>query len=79
MICKECPYKKEFQRYGNATSAVSCEHPNKEHINQYFKEHGIQKMQGFLGFTNCKGDFPIKKSPKWCPLKIAEKGGCNNA
>ena len=74
MICKECPYKKEYQRYGNTTKTVMCEHPDKEYIRQYFREHKIHKYEGCLGFVNSKGVIPIKKSPKWCPLK-RDKGG----
>ena len=69
MICKECSYKREFRRVGNRTVSVTCEHPNKEYIRNYFKQNDIHKMEGFLGFIDSKGNFPIKKSPKWCPLK----------
>ena len=74
MICKDCPYKQEFRRNGNSTKEVMCRHPDYEYIHEYFETHQIRKYYGFLGFINSKGDFPVKKSPKWCPLK-KEKGG----
>jgi len=69
MICIECSFKREYRRGGNLTRSVICEHPNKEYIYNYFKQNNIHKMEGFLGFVNSKGVFPIKKCPKWCPLK----------
>jgi hypothetical protein len=72
-ICKECPHKVEFQSYGNRTKNVYCEHPDKKYISEYFEQHGISKYPTFLGYINTKGIFPVKKSPKWCPLK--KKGG----
>lgn len=75
-ICKVCPYKREIHLSGNSTKQVYCEYPDKDYIRQFFKKHGISKMEGFLGFINSKGDFPIKKSPKWCPLK--QKEGADN-
>lgn len=73
MICKECPFQKQYRRHFNSTREVMCEHPDKEYIRKYFKEHNIRKYEGFIGFVNSKGVFPIKKSPAWCPLK--RKGG----
>lgn len=72
MICKECPHKKEFQKGFNTTKEVMCKHPDKDYIHKYFVEHGILKFEGFLGFVNSKGVFPIKTSPKWCPLKRSD-------
>lgn len=72
MNCKDCRYKRESQRFGNRTKSVTCENPNKEYIRDYFEKNRISKMEGFLGFIDTKGNFPVKKSPKWCPLK-AEK------
>lgn len=69
MNCKDCPHKKVYRKYGNKTASVYCEHPCQEHIIKYFNECRIQKMAGFIGFVNSKGEFPIKKSPKWCPLR----------
>lgn len=69
MICKECPHRREINRFGNTTSEVWCKHPDYDFIYKYFKEHNISKAVGFIGFVNSKGVFPIKKSPKWCPFK----------
>lgn len=69
MNCKECPHKKEFRKGGNTTKEVMCRHPDRDYIVNYFREHRIRKFEGFLGYVNSKGEFPIKTSPKWCPLK----------
>lgn len=73
IVCKECPYKKEYRRNFNTTKEVMCDHPDREYIHNYFEEHNIRKFERFIGFVNSKGEFPVKKSPKWCPLK--QKGG----
>lgn len=72
MICKNCPHKKEYRRKANIAKEVLCNHPDREYIHHFFIEHNIRKYEGFVGFINSRGDFPIKKCPKWCPLK---KGG----
>ena len=71
--CEDCPHKQVLGRYGNKTKEVFCNHPNGKYIDAYFKQHNISKYPSFLGYINAKGDFPVKKSPKWCPLKM--KGG----
>ena len=75
MICKECPYAKVYRKYGNTTASVMCSHPDHDYIHNYFKEHNISKYEGFIGFINSKGIFPVKKSPAWCPFKAEKKGG----
>lgn len=70
MNCKDCNHKREFQKLGNRTKSVICAHPNKKYIRDYFEKNRLSKMEGFLGFIDTKGTFPVKKSPKWCPLKI---------
>ena len=72
MICKYCPHKIEYRKGANITKEVLCGHPNREYIHQFFIEHNIRKHEGFIGFINSEGKFPVKKCPKWCPLK---KGG----
>lgn len=72
MICKECPHKREYRRGGNTTKEVMCRHPDTDYIRSYFEEHHIRKYEGFLGYVNSKGVFPVKKSPKWCPLKRSD-------
>lgn len=44
MICKECPYKKEYRRCGNGTAEVMCGHPDSKYIREYFKKHNIKKV-----------------------------------
>lgn len=72
MICKECPYKREYQKGYNTTKEVMCRHPDTDYIHSYFEEHRIRKFEGFIGFVNSNGDFPIKTAPKWCPLKRSD-------
>lgn len=51
--------------------AFHCKHPNQKHIYDYFKEHKIQKMPGFIGFSEKFSDVPANKTtPKWCPKKL---------
>ncbi|HIW80276.1 MAG TPA: hypothetical protein H9742_01925 [Candidatus Acetatifactor stercoripullorum] len=72
--CADCEYCKEFRKTGNIRSDFTCEHPDKEYIRKYFKEHKIQKMEGFLGFgTRYSREVPIKTSPAWCPKKVGGK------
>ena len=48
-----------------------CKHPNYDYIYEYFKEHKIQKMPGFIGFGEKYSDVPVNKTtPKWCPKKM---------
>lgn len=74
MKCKECKHCNLYQRRGNTTKEVTCEHPNWQYIDNYFKTHGIRKFVGLIGFVNSKGVFPIKTSPAWCPLKEEKDG-----
>ena len=72
MICKECPYMKELHGRFGVTKQIWCNHLDQDHIRSYFEEHLIKKAVGFIGFTNSEGKFPIKGSPKWCPLKRSD-------
>lgn len=73
--CAECGYCKDNRAWGNTRGSFFCEHPNHEHINQYFKDHKIQKMQGFIGFGERFKDKPsIKTAPAWCPKKAEQEG-----
>nr|DAH23222.1 MAG TPA: hypothetical protein [Caudoviricetes sp.] len=68
--CAECEYCKDFRRFANTRGSFFCEHPDQRYINQYFEEHKILKMQGFIGFGKRYEDKPsIKTSPAWCPKK----------
>lgn len=65
--CQGCMHCKSVQKYGNKNALLFCNHPNQEFIQDYFKENKLKKMAGFLGFWSYS-TFPIKKSPKWCPI-----------
>lgn len=68
--CSECEHCKEFRPVGNTRSEFTCEHPNREYIREYYKQHKITKMEGFIGFGEKWSDkVPVKSSPKWCPRK----------
>jgi len=73
MNCKDCPHKQIQHRLGNTTKNVFCKHTDQRYIIEYFDKHRLKKAYGFIGYINSKGDFPVKKAPKWCPL-LAEKG-----
>lgn len=73
LMCEDCPHKQLLHKYGNKTKEVYCNHPDKRHIIAYFEQNKIKKFPSFIGFINAKGDFPVKKAPKWCPLR--SKGG----
>lgn len=71
MHCKECKYVKALQtRRENKRYQCFCDHPDKKYIANYFKENCIQKMVGFISFSEPFITKPtIKTSPQWCPLK----------
>ena len=69
--CETCPYVKKIRRFGRC-DYVFCEHPKRDYITNYFREHRIAKAVGFLGYVSLKGVFPVKRSPSWCPLKNDE-------
>lgn len=75
--CEDCPHKQALGRYGNKTKEVFCNHPDRGYIQTYFEQHNISKFPTFLGYINAKGVFPVKQSPKWCPLK--KEGGESDA
>lgn len=66
--CEKCPHKDWYWGKGQI-----CRNPNKEKITKYFEEHKINKMPGFIGFIKADGSFPVKRTPKWCPLEGGEQ------
>ncbi|NSJ50018.1 hypothetical protein G5B36_15100 [Enterocloster aldensis] len=66
--CSECEHCKEYRRLGNSRSKYSCGHRDQIYILDYFQDHKIQKMTGFLSFGK-PGEVPVKTSPAWCPRK----------
>lgn len=72
--CNGCEYCHEYRRVGNSRSEFICEHPEQGYIIDYFKEHKLSKMAGFIAFGKI-GEVSIKTSPAWCPRKgIGETG-----
>lgn len=69
--CSECEHCEENRRWGNSRSEYTCNHPDQGYIIDYFKEHHISKMAGFLNFGK-PGEVPVKTSPAWCPRKRKE-------
>ena len=71
--CADCEHCKSFRKVGNTRASFSCEHPDQKHISDYFKEHRIQKMPGFIEYGKpYSREVPIKTSPAWCPKKKKE-------
>lgn len=71
--CSECEYCRELRPVGNTRSEFYCEHPNKEYIKNYHKEHRINKMEGFIEYGKPFAHTPIiRTSPRWCPKKLTE-------
>lgn len=66
--CGECEHCKEYRRTGNSRSEYSCGHPDKRYILDYFRDHRITKMPGFIAFGKPE-EVPVKTSPAWCPRK----------
>ena len=69
--CSNCIHCEEHRRLGNSRSEYTCGHPDKRYILDYFREHHINKMPGFLNFGK-PGEIPVKTSPAWCPKKKPE-------
>lgn len=68
--CSMCEYCEETRRYGNSRSEFSCKHPAQSYILNYFREHKMNKMPGFLNYGKpWSHDVPLKTSPAWCPQK----------
>lgn len=65
--CQTCPYQKGYRKPGNSRTSYHCKHPDERYIRDYFNEHKIKKMPGFLGFGH--GQLPLKRTVKWCPLE----------
>ena len=73
--CVGCAYCKKYKTNGfGSRYEVHCKTDNQDFINNYFSKHKIQKMPGFIGFEN-RGVFPIKRTPKWCPLNNLNDDG----
>ncbi|MDD3040531.1 hypothetical protein [Bacteroides sp.] len=76
--CTECEHCKDHAPSINTRGAFSYEHPNQRYIIDYFAEHKIQKMPGFINFGKPYETKPsIKTSPAWCPKKAKEVGNGN--
>lgn len=68
--CEGCNYCKGVKGNNATRYGFHCQHPDQKHIGDYFREHRLTKMDGFIGFGKCFGDKPeIKTSPAWCPKK----------
>ena len=66
--CVNCSNCKHYRtNWRSSRTEVFCRAENQEYINKYFTEHKIKKMPGFIGYAN-RDVFPVKRTPKWCPL-----------
>ncbi len=74
--CSECEYCKEARYHKRDSSDFTCEHSDREYIREYFEEHRMQKMAGYLGSgKRYSHEVPVRTSPAWCPKKKAQKKG----
>lgn len=67
-MCIDCPFCKQY-----FTNGRYCNHKNQKYIKKYFKNNNMKKMPGFIGFLKVNSEFPIKRTPKWCPRLEEEK------
>ena len=63
--CQTCPYMSAYRKPGNSRTRYLCKHSDQRYIQDYFNEHKIKKMPGFLGYGH--GQLPLKRTVKWCP------------
>ena len=67
--CDKCEYCHGYSRV--TRKGYHCEHPNQRYIDDYFREHDIRKMSGFIGYGKALESVPGNKTtPKWCPKKL---------
>lgn len=73
--CKECMHMKTYENWGRS-GRVYCNHPDKDYIENYCREHRIHSQPGFICLRkrvlraySYKYEPTIKTSPRWCPLK----------
>ena len=69
--CIKCIYCKRFYSQGVRID-IYCR-CNERELEKKWK---LQKAVGYIGAEK-KGVFPIKKTPKWCPLEV-ERGEIKN-
>jgi len=72
--CENCQYKEELRNPRTGTAHCYCKHPDQEYIQDFLKARMSNRYPGFIGFRRGNGEFPVKGSPKWCPLKKDGKG-----
>lgn len=65
--CLDCEFCEEYRKLGNTRREFFCRHSDQKYIHDYFEEHRMKSMAGFLGFG--KMEVPLKTSPAWCPRK----------
>lgn len=69
--CIGCDRLRSYRKPGNTRTEYYCGHENQKHIENYYRQKGIQSMPGFIGFG--KSEFPRKTTPKWCPKEATKK------
>lgn len=74
MICENCKYCERIRGEYAIRYSYHCQHPNRQHINDYFRANGLHYMEGFLGFSKSAHHLELsrKTSPRWCPLRIED-------
>lgn len=72
--CTECVYLVARMTARANRANFYCEHPDKDYIRDFCKEHKIEKMPGFVCFGGGRDgiDATIKTSPTFCPKRRKE-------
>lgn len=70
--CLDCEFCEGYRKLGNTRREFFCKHLDQKYIHDYFEEHRMKSMAGFLGFG--KMEVPLKASPVWCPRKKKVRG-----
>ena len=72
--CPTCFYLLTRHKFGTVRTECRCGHPDKRFIDEFFESHKLQKEPGFICFRH-PGEFPLKRTPKWCPRKRSAEEG----
>lgn len=65
--CLTCPFLQDHRPTYGFRYEFYCRHPDQQYIENYHKEHGLNKHPSFIGYSKPEMTFPIKRTPKWCP------------
>lgn len=78
--CETCEFCVKHFTHSSAENrrrVYHCRHIDQKYIENYFREKGILKMPGCIGFSKPDGSFPVKNTPKWCPKRRQNRNETN--